>query len=207
MNDIVLLSNLDKTTLPFSDWLIDNIKEERKTKNIRWNGRTVFLEERTPTINMSVKIDNVDQGLVVINFDQMGNTTTYLKGERGFGDRCDFLILEETANKYVAYLIELENTVPEDHPLSQLRWSAPYLKYNLEVFLEHGLMKRPEKELKIKFFMIGNRHPNWLRRMGMKRETIPKFQRLDFSSRLEMYCSIYAKDKFDFSEFREATHI
>lgn len=207
MDDIALPGKLEKTTLPFSDWLNENIKEERKTKNIRWSGRTVFLEEKTPTVSMSVKIDNVDQGLVVINFDQLGKTTTYLKGGKGFGDRCDFLILEETDDKYVAYLIELENTVPALHPLSQLRWSAPYLKYNLEVFLEHGLMMRSEKELSVKYFMIGNRHPNWLNRAGMKRGNIPKFQRLNISVRLEMYCSIYAKDKFDFSEFREVTHV
>ena len=194
---------LDKTTLLFSEWLDENITEERKTKNIHWNGRTVFLEEIKTDFSMRVKIDNVDQGLVVINFEQLGKATTYLKGEKGFGERCDFLVLEETDDEYIAYLIELENTVPERHPTSQLRWSAPFLKYNLEVFLEHSSIVCSEKELKMKFFMIGNKYPRWLNRSGMRRQPVPKFEKLDINSRLEIYCSILATHRFEFREFRE----
>ena len=203
VNNLSFPEWLDKTTLPFSDWLCRNITEERKTKNIHWNGRTVTLEEKRDGFHMSVRIDNVDQGLVVINFEQMGRATTYLRGNKGFGDRCDFLVLEETDDEYIAYLIELENTVPERHPTSQLRWSAPYLKYNLEVFLEHSSIVSSEKELNMNIFMIGNRYPNWLNRSGMRRKPIQKFERLDVSSRLDMYCSIYAAYGFDFSDFRE----
>ena len=197
----------DKTTLLFSDWLDKNVQEERKTQNIHWNGRTVFLEENKPDFRMRVRVDNVDQGLVVINFEQLGKTTTYLRGERGFGDRCDFLVLEETDDEYIAYLIELENKVPERHGASQLRWSAPYLKYILEVFLEHSSMMCSQKKLNMKFFLIGNSYPGWLNRAGMKRQIVPKFEKLDISSRLNMYCSIYARHRFEFCEFREVDHI
>ena len=207
MNSLPFPEWLDKTTLLFSDWLDKNVQEERKTKNIHWNGRTVFLEENKPDFSMSVRVDNVDRGLVVINFEQLGKTTTYLRGGEGFGDRCDFLVLEETDDEYIAYLIELENKVPARHAASQLRWSAPYLKYILEVFLEHSSMTCSEKKLNMKFFMIGNSYPAWLNRVGMKRQIVRKFEKLDISSRLDMYCSIFAGQKFEFCEFREVTHV
>ena len=191
-------------SLLFSGWLDENIQEERKTKNIRWDGRAVFLEEKKTDYRMQVKIENVDRDLVVINFDHLGGSTTYLRGGKGFGDRCDFLVLEETNDEYVAYLIELENQVPTRHAVSQLRWSAPYLKYILEVFLEHSFMKCPEKELNVKFFMVGTSYSGLVNKGGMKRQTSRMFEKWDVSTRLKIYYRIYtAGHRFNFSEFRE----
>ena len=93
----------------------------------------VYLKEQKTGFSMNVKIENVDQGLSIINFEQMGKVTTYFKGrgkvkgeewKKGFNNRCDFLVLEETDDEYIAYLIELKNKVPDQHAASQLRWSA-----------------------------------------------------------------------------------
>lgn len=194
------------SSLLFSGWLDENIQEVRKTKNIRWDGRTVFLEEKKGAYRMSVKIENVDRGLVVINFDHLGGSTTYLRGGKGFGDRCDILVLEETDNEYVAYLIELENQVPANHAMSQLRWSAPYLKYILEVFLEDSLMEFPEKKLNVKFFMVGTRLSGLVNKGGMKRQSARMFDKWEVSTRLDMYYRVYtAGHRFEFREFKEVS--
>lgn len=194
-------------SLLFSRWLDENIQEERKTRNIRWDGRAVYLEEKKTDFSMLVKIENVDRGLVVVNFDNLGGSTTYLRGGKGFGDRCDFLVLEETDDEYVAYLIELENQVPANHAISQLRWSAPYLRYILEVYLEHSLMECPEKELNVKFFMVGTSYSSLVNKGGMKRQTARMFEKWDVGTRLDMYYRIYTEGhRFDFSEFKEVAH-
>lgn len=63
MNSRLSVQSFDKTTLLFSDWLDENIQDERKTKNIRRNGSTVYLKEQKTGFSMNVKIENVDQGL------------------------------------------------------------------------------------------------------------------------------------------------
>ncbi len=216
MNSPLFFQSFDKTTLLFSDWLDENIQDERKTKNIRRNGSTVYLKEQKTEFSMNVKIENVDQGLSIINFEQMGKVTTYFKGrgkakgeerQKGFNNRCDFLVLEETDDEYIAYLIELKNKVPDQHAASQLRWSAPYLKYILEVYLEHSLMECPEKKLNVKFFMVGTNYSGLVNRGGMKRQTARIFEKWDVGTRLDMYYRIYtAGHRFEFSEFREVAH-
>ncbi len=194
------------SSLPFSNWLNKNIEEERKTTNIQWDSRTVFLEENKPDYRMRIRVDNIDQGLVVINFEQLGKTTTYFKGERGFGDRCDFLVLEETADEYIAYFIELEKKVPHEHAASQLRWSAPYLKYILKVFLEDSWKDKSEKSLRMKFFMIGNHYNAHLNRGGMRTGTVPEFIKWDDHTKFDIYFRVYGGITIDFREFRRVSH-
>ena len=194
------------SSLPFSNWLNENISEERKTTNIQWDSRTVFLEENKPDYSMRTGVDNIDQGLVVINFEQPGKTTTYFRGERGFGDRCDFLVLEETADEYIAYFIELENRVPHEHAASQLRWSVPYLKYILKVFLEDIWKDRSKKRLRMRFFMIGNHDNSFLNRGGMRTGTVSRFIKWDDHARFDIYFRVYAGARIDFREFRRVSH-
>ncbi len=194
------------SSLPFSVRLDGNIQDVRRTRNIDWDGRTVYLEEKKSGFRMGVKIENVDRGLVVINFDHLGGSTTYLRGGKGFGDRCDFLVLEETDSEYAGYLIELENQVPANHAISQLRWSAPYLRYILEVFLEDSLMEFPEKKLNVRFFMVGTRLSGLVNKGGMKRQSARMFERWEVSTRLDMYYRVYtAGHRFEFSEFKEVS--
>lgn len=42
------------SSLPFSNWLNENINEERKTTNIQWDSRTVFLDENKPDYRMRI---------------------------------------------------------------------------------------------------------------------------------------------------------
>ena len=100
-------------SLSFVAWLRENVRPDRKLTNIFRDGQTITLKEERESFYMEVKIDGVDRHLIVINFEQQGSGSTYLKGDLGFGDRCDFLILDETPKEYVAYLIELKSKVPD----------------------------------------------------------------------------------------------
>ncbi len=65
-------------------------------------------------------------------------------------------------------------------------------------------MKCPEKELNVKFFMVGTSYSGLVNKGGMKRQTSRMFEKWDVSTRLKIYYRIYtAGHRFNFSEFRE----
>lgn len=186
---------------PLLIWLDNNIQPNRMSRNIDRDGQTVTLKEVKGDFSMKVRIENVERRLVIFNFEQGGKTTTYFKGDRGFGERCDFLILDETDDEYLAYLIELENTVPSSHGASQLRWSVPYLKYVLEVFLEDKLIPDGEKKLRIKFFQIGHEYQTWIKRSLMKRESNQRFVKWDGYDNFDIFYCAYKGHKIEFCDF------
>ena len=68
-------------------------------------------------------------------------------------------------------------------------------------------MECPEKELNVKFFMVGTSYSSLVNKGGMKRQTARMFEKWDVSTRLDMYYRIYtAGHRFDFSEFREIAY-
>lgn len=189
--------------LPFSDWLKENINEERFSDKIYWDGRTVTLEERKKSFHMRVKIESINQRLIVINFDDGVSQKSYFKNGDELSQRCDFVILEETENEYIAYLIELKNRVPDSKGAMQLKWSAPYFAYILAVFMGDSLLTNPKKEFKVKFFQIGKQYSTWANRGFMKREQNRRFQTFnDFSGPDFLYCT-YQGHLLEFKDFRQ----
>lgn len=186
---------------PFLIWLDKNIQQGRKSRNIDRDGRTVTLKEEKDDFHMHVKIENASRRLVVVNFEQDGKATTYFEGGRGFGDRCDFLVLDETEDEYVAYLIELEAKVPSKHGASQLRWSAPYLKYILAVFLEDSRKTSEEKKLTLKYYQIGKEYQSWIKRKQMKREKGERFTKWDEYHMCDVYYCTYEGHRIEFRDF------
>lgn len=72
------------------------------------------------------------------------------------------------------------------------------------MYLEHSLLERPDKKLKVKFFMVGTNYSGLVNKGGMKRQTARMFEKWDVSNRLDMYYRLYtAGHRFEFSEFKE----
>ena len=187
-------------SLSFVAWLRDNVRPDRKLTNIQRDGQSITLKEERENFCMEVKIDGVDRHLTVINFEQQGTGSTYLKGELGFGDRCDFLILDETPKEYVAYLIELKNKVPDKKGAEQLRWSVPFLKYIFSVFREDNHPKPDSKKLSLKYFQIGNDYQSWVKRQQMKRYKQGRFLKWNGYERFNiLYC---ASSGLKYKEFK-----
>ena len=187
-------------SLSFVAWLRDNVRPGRKLTNIQRDGQSITLKEERDNFCMEVKIAGVDRHLTVINFEQQGTGSTYLKGELGFGDRCDFLILDETPKEYVAYLIELKNKVPDKKGAEQLRWSVPFLKYIFSVFREDNHPKPDSKELSLKYFQIGNDYQSWVKRQQMKRYKQGRFLKWNGYERFNiLYC---ASSGLKYKEFK-----
>ena len=189
--------------LPFSDWLKENINEERFSDKVYWDGGTVTLEEKDTYFHMCVKIENVQKRLVVINFDNGVNQGLYFKRSDELSKRCDFVILEETEDEIIAYLIELKGKVPDKNGALQLRWSAPYFAYIFSVFLGDSLLTNPNKELKFKFFQIGKQYSIWTNREFMKRQKNQRFQICDmFNGPDFKYCT-HQGHRIEFKDFRQ----
>ena len=187
-------------SLSFVAWLSENVRPERKHKNILRDGQTITLKEDRGSFHMEVTIDGVDRHLTVINFEQRGSDSTYLKGDLGFGDRCDFLILDETPEEYVAYLIELKNKVPDNKGAEQLRWSVPFLNYIFSVFREVYYPNSGSKNLRLKYFQIGNAYQSWVKKQKMKRYKQGRFLKWHEYERINiLYC---ASDGVNFKEFK-----
>ena len=189
--------------LSFSDWLIENIQEWRKSRKINWDGQTLILEEVDDNVCMKVRIEKVSRDLAVFNFDQGVDVNSQLKRSQEFIQRCDFMALEETALEYIVYLIELKAKVPSKKGAAQLRWSAPFLEYILAVFLSDSLLEDPEKKLKIKHFQIGDDYVSWVKRMYMKRQNQQRFEWwYDFKGPDFLYCT-YQGHRLEFSDFKQ----
>ena len=187
-------------SLSFVAWLRENVRPDRKLTNIFRDGQTITLKEERESFYMEVKIDGVDRHLIVINFEQQGSGSTYLKGDMGFGDRCDFLILDETPKEYVAYLIELKRKVPDKSGAEQLRWSVPFLKYIFSVFREDNYPKSDSKKLRLKYFQIGKDYQSWVKRQKMRRYKQGRFLKWNGYERFNiLYC---ASDGIKFKEFK-----
>ena len=190
--------------LPFSDWLKENINEERFSDRVYWDGGTVTLEEKDNRFHMCVRIENVNKHLVFVNFDNGVKQGLYFRRGDELSKRCDFAVLEETEEEFIAYLIELKGKVPDRDGAIQLKWSAPYFTYIFAVFLGDSLLTNPNKELKVKFFQIGKQYSIWANREFMKRQQNQRFQVCDrFSGPDFLYCT-YQGHRLEFSDFRQA---
>ena len=187
-------------SLSFVAWLRENVRPDRKLTNIFRDGQTITLKEERESFYMEVKIDGVDRHLIVINFEQQGSGSTYLKGDLGFGNRCDFLILDETPKEYVAYLIELKRKVPDKSGAEQLRWPVPFLKYIFSVFREDNYPKSDSKKLRLKYFQIGKDYQSWVKRQKMRRYKQGRFLKWNGYERFNiLYCT---SEGIKFKEFK-----
>lgn len=189
--------------LSFSDWLEENINEERFSDKIYWDGGTVTIEEKDCGFHMYVKIENVSKHLVAFNFDKGVKQGLYFRKGDELSRRCDFVFLEETQDEYIAYFIELKGKVPDREGAIQLKWSAPYFAYIFAVFLGASLLPNPNKELKVKFFQIGKQYKSWINRGSMRRQQGRRFQRCDrFCGPDFLYCT-YQGHRLEFDDFRK----
>lgn len=189
--------------LSFSRWLGENIQEWRGSKYITRDGSKLILEEKENNFCMKVEIENTSPHLVVIKFDPGDNETTYFKRSGEFSRRCDFLVLEETSDEYIVYFIELKGKVPHEGGASQLRWSDPFLRYIMSVFLADSLRVKPDKSLRVKAFQIGKDYSQWANKGFMKRQQKRRFQICDsFSGPDFLYCT-YQGHRLEFKDFRQ----
>ena len=189
--------------LPFSDWLKENINEERFSEKVYWDGRTLTLEERENTFHMCVRIENVSKHVVVFFFDRGVHQGLYFNRGDEFSKRCDFVVFEETEDEFIAYLIELKGKVPDENGAVQLQWSAPYFRYIFELFLSDSLPATSNRELKLKYFQIGKDYQNFIKRKFMKRQQNQRFEIWGgFSGPDFLYCT-YKGHKLEFSDFRQ----
>lgn len=190
--------------LPFSDWLREIIVQNRFTEKIYWSGGSLTLEEKDGNFHMLVKIENVDKRFVVFNFDNGVNQGLYFKriGD-ALSKRCDFVIFEETDSGYTAYLVELKSQVPDRDGATQFKWSEPYFRYILSVFLADSLLLKSEKELEIKFFQIGKDYSQWYKKRFMGRQRKQKFTwHCDFAGPDFLFCT-YQGHRLEFNDFRQ----
>ena len=136
-----------------------------------------------------------------MDFEQEGSGSPYFKDGEGFGQRCDFLIVDETPNEHLAYLIELKRKVPNKRGAEQLRWSGPFLRYIFSVFQEDTGVGEKGKGLRLRYFQLGNEYQAWVKKREMKRSQRRRFHKWDEYQGFDIFYSVSTGLKF--REFKQ----
>lgn len=186
------------------NWIEQNAKTSVLLPDNLQDGTSVFLEEADQNGSMKIRIDYVPTSSVVIDLDTEGQVGFFKKtGEESFDQRCDYLILTEQDDKYMATFIELKTNreTNDSGGEVQLRWSLPYLRYLIAVFRTAMYNQTSNKELVPRFFRISTlpskESGSPKGRNRAKRRTRSPLESREYNNILVHYST---KDSFNFKD-------
>lgn len=146
----------------FDEWIKENVHPDLLLKRCEKVGQTAHLVEKAKGSTKKILVKNIPESTVIIRCDISGMSKVFCsKAERephrNFSERCDFLILDETNDKYRAVFIELKSGTKNIlKGKQQLRWSFPFLKYYLAVFEMDCFGECDAKEIEVRYFIFAN---------------------------------------------------
>ena len=144
----------------FEEWIEENVHPDLLLKGCEKVGQTAHLVEKDKNSTKKILVKNIPESTVIIRCDLSGMSKVFRsKAERephrNFSERCDFLILDETIEKYRAVFIELKSGAMNiSKGKQQLRWSLPFLKYYLAVFEMDCFGERESKDVEVRYFIF-----------------------------------------------------
>ena len=182
--------------MTFGEWIENNVHPDMLLAKGERVGQTVHLIEKAGNSTAKIIVEDVPESTAIVRLDIGGLSKVFRSKkerdeERNFDERCDFLMLNETCQKYRAVFVELKSHDPRNiqKGKQQLRWSLPYLKYYLAVFEADCFKENVKKDVEANFFIFSKEPRKRASRSHLA------------SGRYEnIFVNIYTRDKFEFSE-------
>ena len=147
--------------MTFEEWIEENVHPDLLLKEGERVGRTVHLIEKDKSSAKKIQIENVPESTAIIRLDVSGMSKVFSskdnrEAKRNFSERCDFLILDETSERYIAVFVELKSRDGRNiqKGKQQLRWSLPFLKYYLAVFEADCFEESGNKDIEAYYFIF-----------------------------------------------------
>ena len=146
--------------MKFEEWMRENVHPDLLLKECERVGQTAHLVEKDENSTQKVLVKDIPESTVIVRCDISGMSKMFSpkaerRPSRNFGERCDFLILNETIEKYRAIFIELKSGRRNiTKGKQQLRWSLPFLKYYLAVYETDCVEECDTKDMEVRYFIF-----------------------------------------------------
>ncbi|MDE0141553.1 MAG: hypothetical protein OXI80_14265 [Caldilineaceae bacterium] len=149
----------------FVAWVDDHVRSDKRLPACKRAGDTVELIEKDRNVDMTLRIEEVPESVVIIRPDAASGWDLFCGNKpKNFKKRCDYLLVGKTDGGYFAVFVELKKTLPhkndtrhEENGYAQLRWSQPLFDYLLSVFNTDSCSDLIRSEFSIKYWRIGEK--------------------------------------------------